>query len=138
MTAYRFFHQIEVRYADIDAQHHVNNAVYFTYMEQARARYFEELELWADGSFEELGVILGEASCRYIRPIEYRQPLQVGAATVRLGNKSFDMVHSIQDEDGQVDFAAGRVVLVAYDYGEHRSIRLPDQWRAKLSDFEDL
>ena len=37
--AFRFFIHVEVRFSDLDALNHVNNAVYFTYMEQARIHY---------------------------------------------------------------------------------------------------
>ena len=43
MSQYRFAHQIEVRFRDCDSMGHVNNAVYFTYMEQTRFAYWREL-----------------------------------------------------------------------------------------------
>ena len=46
MADFRFYHPVEVRYADIDAQRHVNNVVFFTYMETARAAYLRHLGLW--------------------------------------------------------------------------------------------
>lgn len=138
MTIYRFYHPVEVRYADVDAQRHVNNAVYFSYMEQARAQYLRSLGLWSDEDFDRLGVILAEAACRFMRAIEFGQALRVGAATVRLGNKSFEMAHSIQDPQDRTEFAVGRVILVAYDYRARSSIPLPDRWREILAEFEQL
>lgn len=138
MAEYRFFHPVEVRYADLDPQRHVNNAVYFSYMEQARASYLRHLGLWEGEDFDRLGVILAEASCRYLEPIRFGQSLLVGAATVRLGRKSFDMSYSIRDADGQREFATGKVVLVAFDYLTQGSIELPGPWREKLSEFEGV
>lgn len=138
MTNYRFYHPIEVRYADIDAQRHVNNAIYFSYMEQARAQYLRSLGLWSDEDYDRLGVILAEATCRFLRAIEFGQPIRVGAATVRLGNKSFEMAHSIQDSEGGIEFAVGQVVLVAYDYQAGTSIPVPDRWREIMAEFEQL
>lgn len=138
MAEYKFFHPVEVRYADLDPQRHVNNAVYFSYMEQARASYLRHLDLWEGADFDRLGVILAEASCRYLEPIRFGQSLLVGAATVRLGRKSLDMAHSIRDAGGGRELAVGKVVLVAFDYRAERSIALPDTWREKLSDFEGL
>lgn len=138
MTAYHFFHPIEVRYADIDAQRHVNNAVYFSYMEQARAKYLEQLGLWSTDDFEQIGVILAQATCKFLRAIEYGQRIRVGTATVRLGNKSFEMAHSIQCADDEREFAIGHVILVAYDYRSRASIALPDRWRKSLAEFDEL
>src|SRR3972149_4873914 len=62
MPSFRFSHPIEVRYADLDPQRHVNNAAVFTYLEQARAKYLEHLGLWGGGGFDDLGVIVAAPS----------------------------------------------------------------------------
>lgn len=136
MTEFRFFHDIEVRYADIDAQRHVNNAQYFVYMEQARAKYAEHLGLWSGEDFDNIGFILAEQSCTYKIPITYRQTLRVGVRTARLGRKSFELHYSIQDAETQEELASGRTVLVAYDYRAARSIPLPDEWRKNMTAYE--
>jgi acyl-CoA thioester hydrolase len=45
MPSFRFYHSIEVRFSDLDAQGHVNNANYLTYIEQARIAYIQKLGL---------------------------------------------------------------------------------------------
>ena len=81
MDIYHFYHPIEVRYADIDAQRHVNNKCYFTYMEQARIEYIHVLGLWDGIDFDKIGWVVAEQSCRYIRPVRYDQHLRVGVRT---------------------------------------------------------
>lgn len=134
---FRFSHPLEIRYADIDAQRHVNSACYFTYMEQARAAYIQHLGLWEGDDFDQIGMILLEQSCRYLRPVRFGDEIQVGVRTVRIGNKSMEMEYSIQDPEGG-EFASGRTVLVAYDYLEERSIPVPETWRAAIMGFEGL
>jgi acyl-CoA thioester hydrolase len=138
MAGYRFFHPIEVRYGDVDAQGHVNNVVYFTYMEQARAKYLERLGLWAGKDFLALGIILAEERCRFIAPIRYEQAIRVGVRTHRLGNKSFEMAYSIQDASNGAELAEGMTVQVAYDYQRGESISLPEPWRQAIAAFESL
>ncbi len=136
MPEFRFFHPIEVRYADIDAQRHVNNVAYFTYMEQARAAYLVHLGLWDGAAFDEIGIILVEASCIYKAPIAFGQRVQVGVHTAKIGTKSFEMLYSIQDADGAREMAVGRTVLVAFDYARRTSIPVPETWRKTILRYE--
>lgn len=138
MSEFRFFHPIEVRYGDIDPQRHVNNARYFTYMEQARVKYVEHLGLWEGEDFDGIGFILAEQCCTYREPITYGQAIHVGVRTERLGKKSFELVYTLRDREEDRELASGRTVLVAYDYCLQRSVPLLDAWREILQEFEGL
>ncbi len=138
MSEYRFFHSIEIRYGDIDAQRHVNNARYFTYMEQARSKYIKALGLWEGSDFDAIGIILAEQSCRYIRPIQLESDIKVGVRTVRLGEKSIETQYSIQDSQTGEELAVGQAALVAYDYQLGKSIPIPDDWRTAIASFDEL
>lgn len=138
MGAFRFLHPIEVRYADIDPQRHVNNARFFTYMEQARVKYFQHLGLWNGEDFDGIGFILAEQSCTYKAPIALGQKIQVGVRTERLGNKSFELAYLIQDRETQQELATGRTVLVAFDYRRSQSLAIPKGWRRTILAFEGM
>ncbi len=135
MTHYRFSCPIAVRYADLDAQGHVNNAAYFTYMEQARFEYMVAVGLWQPGGdFLSVGVIVAEATCAYKRPVLLGQIVDVAVRTARLGNKSTVLEYrlSVAGETA----ATGRTVLVAYDYRAGVSIPISAEWRQKVLAFE--
>jgi acyl-CoA thioester hydrolase len=136
MDDYRFFHPIEVRYADIDAQRHVNNVQHFSYMEQARATYLLQLGLWEGEDFDAIGIILAEQRCTYHAPIPYGQALQVGVRTHRMGDKSIEMHYSIQDAQTHRELASGQATLVAYDYREQQSIPIPAHWRRVIREYD--
>ena len=138
MHDFHFFHPIEVRYADLDAQRHVNNACYFTYMEQARLKYIQQLGLWDGENFDGIGVILVEQSCTYKAPIAYGQHLHVGVRVTNLGNKSLELAVSIRDRDTDQEMAVGRTVLVAYDYLSEKSQPIPDRWREVIRAYEGM
>ena len=132
MNGYPYYHPIEVRYGDIDAQGHVNNAVYLTYMEQARIGYLRHLGLWDGASFFDTGIILAEATVSFLRPIRLTQPVEVGVRVNHLGNKSFTMEYVLEDAHTREPLARGRSVLVTYDYRQGRSIPIPPTWRETL------
>jgi acyl-CoA thioester hydrolase len=135
MPPFRFTHPIEVRYADLDPQRHVNNAALFTYLEQARAKYLERLGLWDGVDFDEIGIIVAEASASYKAPIAFTDRVLVEAGVTRLGTKSLDIEYLVRTDDGRV-VATGRTVLVAYDYGQAASIPVPEEWRRRIAEFE--
>jgi acyl-CoA thioester hydrolase len=70
--------------------------------------------------------------------VQYGQPLKVGVAVTRLGNKSLDMQYTLQDASNSQALASGSSVLVAYDYHSGKSIPIPDGWRAAITLYEGL
>jgi acyl-CoA thioester hydrolase len=139
MTQYRFYYPIEVRYGDLDPQGHVNNARYLTYFEQTRVQYLIHLGLFDKGqSFLNVGIILAEARITFLSPLGFGEEARVGARTTRLGNKSFDMVYSLQGTVNAKEIATGSAVLVSYDYRSQTTIPIPDHWRKCITEFDGL
>ncbi|HET7011801.1 MAG TPA: thioesterase family protein [Anaerolineales bacterium] len=136
MPSFRFAHPMEVRYADLDAQRHVNNVAVFSYMETARAHYLQHLGLWDGRDFDSIGIIVGEASCRYLAPISYGQRIEVAVAVTHLGRKSVTVEYAVRDVPSGEELATGRTILVTYDYRSNQSIAVPETWRKTIEDFE--
>lgn len=136
-TAFRFSTPIAVRFRDLDAFGHVNNAVYFTYMEMARVEYFKYIGLLT-ADFPSPFFIIAEANCQFKVPILMSTALRLRVRVNRLGNSSFDMVYEFADEATDQVLATGHTVQVMFDYGVKRVVPLPDRWRQTLSDFEAL
>lgn len=129
---------MEVRWADVDSRRHVNNAAYFTYMEQARARYFEHLGLWDGKDLDQWGSVVAEARCSFIESITYGQVIRVGVRTTHIGDKSMEMAYSLQDGADGRELARGVSIQVSYDYDLAQSVRVPDRWREAIKAFEGL
>jgi acyl-CoA thioester hydrolase len=139
MPESRFFHPMEVRYGDLDAQGHLNNAKFLTFFEQARVLYFEELGLFSKNqSFMDIGVIIADIHIKYLAPVFLGAAVKVGVQTTAIGNKSITVQQTIVDEDTGRLYADGTVVLVAYDYHTHATTPVPEEWRLKLMEFEGI
>lgn len=138
MPAFRFFYPLKVRYADLDPQGHVNNAVYLTYFEEARSAYIQQLGLWDGKSFLDLPIILAETRVVYRAPIVLNQKLHIGVSVVRMGNKSFTMEYAIEDLETGRTLAQATTVQVAYDYRQEQTIPIPTEWRQAIEAFESL
>lgn len=139
MSEFRFFHPIEVRYGDLDPQGHLNNAKYLTYFEAARINYFVHLGLFTPGhSFLDIGVIMADARVTFQAPVQYGTLVKVGVRTSKIGNKSMTVEQNIVNAETDEVLATGRVILVAFDYHENKTLPVPDEMRETISEFEGL
>jgi acyl-CoA thioester hydrolase len=121
--------EINVIFRDIDALGHVNNAVYFTYLETARTRFF--VEKLALSNVMELPVIVAEATCTFKSAARFGEHLRIGMGVSRIGQKSFDLLYEIRAETGRL-VATAKTVMVTYEYASRKAIKIPDELRGVL------
>lgn len=119
--------EIDVRWSDLDALGHVNNATYATYVEEARLRWFALLPgAWKDpGSYP---VVVAQ-TINYRRAVEWPARLTVEVHAARIGHSSLTLSFRILD-GGDGEAADGTTVLVWVDAASGRAARLPDTVRA--------
>lgn len=118
---------MELRWRDLDAFNHVNNANFLTFVEEARIRWFESsIDGWATSQHAPL---LAAVQMNYRMPIPYPARVFVELLTERIGNTSLTLGHRIVGEDGQM-YADGHSVLVWIDIASGRPVQLPDGVRA--------
>jgi len=130
--------EIVVRFRDVDAMGHVNNAVYLTYLEQGRVALFSKLGFTATSSpsaLEQFPFILAEATCRYLSPAAVGETLVVHIRVARTGAKSFDLEYLITDQQSGRPVATARTVQVAFDYAAGKTIEIPPNLRSALQRF---
>jgi acyl-CoA thioester hydrolase len=136
MPPFHYHYPIEIRYADLDPQGHVNNARFLTYFEQARVNYLINLGLFSkDQSFLEIGIIIAEATVTFKAPVYFGTQASVSVRVSRLGTKSMTMEYEMADPAGTV-YATGSTAIVTFDYNTHVTIPIPDAWREKITAFE--
>lgn len=125
---------IDVRFRDLDAMGHVNNAVYFTYFEEGRKYFF--YHLMQSQSAADFPFILARAECDYRRPIQLADPLSLRMHVSEMGGKSFILTYRlVHREDPSIVFATGRTVQVSYDYANQRTMTTSPEIRAKLTPY---
>ena len=133
---YRHRTPVQVRFRDIDAFGHVNNAVVSTYVEQARVTYLREvLALDPVGPADRMPLILAMIKVDYVSPILLGDSVQVGSRVDWVGRTSIAMSHDVREDSGR-ELARAASVLVTYDYERARPMPVPDDWRAALSAHE--
>lgn len=120
---------MDVRWGDMDAFNHVNNASYLRYIEEARVAWFRALVPGALADVD-CAPILAAATVNYRRPIGWPERLRVTLFAEKLGTKSLTLGHRVESTtlDG-VLYADGSTVMVWVD-GTGNSIALPPFIRA--------
>jgi len=128
---------VQVRFRDIDAFGHVNNAVVSSYVEQARVTCLRDvLDLNPIGPQDRMPLILAMIQLEYLSPIFIEDRLDIGSRVDWVGNTSIGMSHELRAEGGR-DLARSSSVLVTYDYAQARPMPVPDDWRTALRAHED-
>ncbi|MBI5548120.1 MAG: acyl-CoA thioesterase [Deltaproteobacteria bacterium] len=129
---------MEVRWGDMDALGHVNNARYLTFFETARIAYFGSLGPDKRISVEGATPVLARVTCDYLRPVEYPATLQVGVRVTRVGSTSFEFEHLVLDKATGEPCAFGTAVLVAFDLRTRAKAPLPESIRARIREVDGL
>jgi acyl-CoA thioester hydrolase len=129
MSSGDFVHEERVRFRDLDPMGHVNNAVFLTYLEQARVALFSGLG--AATALEEMNLIVARVEIDFKAPVRLGQEVEISVRASRFGTKSFDLDYELR-VDGEL-VAEAKSVQVAYDYGRREPVPVPADWREKLT-----
>jgi acyl-CoA thioester hydrolase len=125
--------RVEVRFRDIDAFGHVNNAVVSTYLELARVRYLVDvLDVDPVGR---MPLILAMIKIDYLSPIFFGDDVQVASRVDWLGTSSIAMSHLVKAGEER-ELARASSVLVSYDYQHARPMPVPEGWREAVAAHE--
>ena len=124
-----FVHRERVRFRDLDAMGHVNNAVFLTYIESARVAFLQQLG--AATTLEDMSIIVARIEIDFRAPVGFGEEVEIAVRASRFGGKSFDLDYELR-VGGKV-VAEAKSVLVSYDYGRGEAVELPDEWREKLA-----
>ena len=114
-----------MRWNDMDAFGHVNNAVYFSYFEQVRIDWLQDVGV-------DHALVLANVSCTFLRPLTYPATLTVNLYAGRAGNSSLETFYEIFDTGGAL-CSVGHGTVVWYDHTQGRSMGIPGAVRQRLA-----
>jgi len=129
MDGFGFVHRETIRFRDLDAMGHVNNAVYLTYLEAARVAFL--LAHGTGKSFDELAIIVARIEIDFRSQLGFEGEVEIGVRPTRFGTKSFDLEYELRAGGRLV--AEAKSVCVGYDYSRGETVPIPDTWREQLA-----
>jgi acyl-CoA thioester hydrolase len=119
---------IPIRWGDMDAMSHVNNTIYFRYMEIVRLEWlYKVAEIQGPGG---VGPVIVNAFCNFIRQLQYPGDVLVKHYVANPGRSSFDTYLTLErtDQPGVI-YASGGAKTVWVDYAREASVPLPESMR---------
>jgi acyl-CoA thioester hydrolase len=121
--------KIPIRWGDMDAMGHVNNTVYFRYMEQARISWFDALVPAAE-AWKDTGIVIANASCNFKRALNYPGIVEVRVTIDPPGGSSVPTFYELMMDNDL--YADGAAVVVFIDMKSQKPVRIPEGIRSLL------
>lgn len=122
---------IPIRWGDMDAYGHVNNTIYFRYMEQCRVEYLEQLgyKVAPQGS----APVIVNAGCTFLVPLNYPGVVDIRMFCGRPGRSSIPTHYEMRLQGNDLLHATGEAKIVWMDVASGKSVPIPESLRALLS-----
>ncbi len=122
--------RMPIRWGEMDAYGHVNNTIYFRYMEQARVEWLEGLDIEVRPGG--LGPVIINASCTFLMPMNYPGTVEVRTFVGAVGRSSIQTYVEMRIEGDEAVYAEGASKVVWMDTQTGKSVPLPDHVRAAV------
>lgn len=123
--------RIPIRWGDMDAMGHVNNTVYFRFMEQARISWFDRLVPEPD-AWRATGIVIANAACNYRRAMTYPGTVEVKLFVGAPGGASVPTTYELRVDADPAPYADGAATVVFIDMKSQKSKRIPPEIRSRL------
>lgn len=133
---FHFFHELKVRFGEIDGFGHVNNTNVFIYMEEARIALFKELGLMASwGAPDSLEIpVVADLQCDYLAQIMYDEKLKIYVKINEAGSSSIDLHYlGVNEKDKPVFTGRGAIVQISRKSG--RPLKWNETLKKQLDNF---
>ncbi len=128
---------IQLRFFDMDAFGHINNARYLTYFEEARIKYLDDIIEWTYG-WSKTGIIMARAEVDFIMPAHFKDDVSIQTRCSRIGTKSFTLEYRMVKtvDEKEILLSSASTVVVMFDYENNESIPVLEEWKKAIREYE--
>ena len=120
VSQYSYFHKINTRWKDLDAFGHINNAIFLSYIENARIDLLNIYEI----NNKSKSIIIASIKIDYINQINHPTKLIIGQFISRLGQTSFDINADIFSLDKKKIYAKSKSTCVCFNYITNNKLKV--------------
>jgi len=128
-TFYQHWHRVDIRFADLDDQRHVNNTVFAVYCEEGRRKFLEPLSESLRG--ERPLMFVARLAIDFRREMSYPGAVEIGTAVTHIGNSSYTLMQGLFTAAGC--HATAEVVMVTASAETRRPTHIPPLLRDYLT-----
>lgn len=132
LSDYPVIYDQSVAWGDMDALGHVNNVMYYRYIESARIFYIDVLNIFA----QDVYTVVASNQCKYISPLFYPDQLKIGVRVEEIRNSAFRMSYLLWSESQQKTVAVAEAVIVCVNKYNMLKTEIPEIIRHKITEIE--
>jgi acyl-CoA thioester hydrolase len=122
---------IRIDWADLDLFGHVNNVMFFKYMQASRLHFCEGLGLTSLNESGKLSFMVASSKCDFKKPLYYPGSVTVHTKVAWAKNTSFCLSHELRTESDEI-CGTGEDVLVLFDYEKKQKVELSRELKARM------
>ena len=126
---------VQIRFNDIDMFGHLNNSVYIQFFDMGKYAYFRQFMTDTFGS-EPTAPVVANINCDFLEPTKIDERLEVLTAITEIADSSMVLQQRIISSAGRVKCTA-RTIMVNIDLATGRPTTVSDEWRKKITDYEN-
>lgn len=126
-------YQQTVAWGDMDAFGHVNNVMYYRYIESARILYFDLVELFK----HDVQVVVVHSSCQYLSPVFYPDILNIGVSVKEMKNTSMRMEYELISQQQNKVVAKAEAIIVFINAQTMEKTTIPELIRSGIEHLEN-
>ena len=127
---------LRLDWSEMDLYGHINNVMYFKYIQASRVHYWEVTGLAKDFEQTKIGPILASHTTNFLKPLHYPGNITIQSRMEFIKNTSFGIHHQILDEKGNIA-AESHDVIVYFDFNKNEKTRIPDEFRKAVAEIEN-
>lgn len=124
-----------MRFNDIDILGHVNNTIYFQYMDFGKIQYITEV-LNNKINIRKESLVIVNISCEFYQITRYDEPLCVLTRVDEIGDSSLTLEQRVINPATNEVKTIARTVMVGFNIEKDEKMRIPDHWRRAISEYE--
>lgn len=132
---FRHHMPLQMRFNDIDMLGHLNNSVYLTFMDLAKARYFEAVN-GGTVDISTMGIVVVNVNANFCIPTFFDEEIEVETATVAIGEKSLTLEQHIYSVPDRQVKCSCRTVMAGFDIKTNTGMPISADWVKKIEAYE--
>jgi len=117
---FKFQHSVNTRWKDLDAFRHINNAVFLSYIEDARIVLLKRWKI----NYADKSLIVASVKIDYLKQVKHPTSLIIGQKVSRIGNKSFDIQSAIFVKKKSEPVCISTITSVAFDFTLNQTVKV--------------
>lgn len=127
--------QLRIDWSELDLFGHVNNVMFFKYIQASRVNYWQVIDMMKDFDSQKIGPILASTNCDFKKPLHYPGNIHIQARIEFIKNSSFGIHHQIFNDQEELA-AEAHDVIVMYDFNKSEKVLFPDAMRRAVEKLE--